>query len=166
MASYPLPRQASGTELESKIAGPLHGVIKCVDRDGRPLVKFEGGSMPVAARLAASLQGADTSKLAGAGVILIFEQGDSSRPIIVDFVRDSFGATDQPTTDAQPQGFSASFEVKGRTVILEGKEEIVLRCGQGSLTIRADGQVVIKGTRLMSKASETNKVRGSSVLIN
>jgi hypothetical protein len=30
----------------------------------------------------------------------------------------------------------------------------------------ADGRIVIKGTRLLSRASETNKIKGASVDIN
>jgi hypothetical protein len=50
--------------------------------------------------------------------------------------------------------------------VIEGRDEVVLRCGQGSITLRADGKIVIKGTQLVSRASDTNKIRGASVQIN
>jgi hypothetical protein len=59
-----------------------------------------------------------------------------------------------------------SFEIVGRSVTLVGREEVVLRCGEASLALRADGQMTLKGKNLMSRASETNKVRGATVLIN
>ena len=59
-----------------------------------------------------------------------------------------------------------SFEINGRRVSFEGREEVVLRCGEASITLRADGQVIVKGTRVMSRASEANKIRGATVQIN
>ena len=51
-------------------------------------------------------------------------------------------------------------------MIFQADEEIVLRCGLGSLTIRANGHIVVKGTKVVSRASEVNKIRGASVQIN
>jgi hypothetical protein len=166
MASRPVHLHRADLDSRIKILGPVLGTIAAVNPDGRPMVQFEGSAMPVIARIAASLCASGTAPATGTSVILIFENGDHQLPVIVDLVRDSLASPAGSAAVTQNQGFTTSFELNGKRVVLEGKEEIVLKCGLGSLTLRADGQVVIKGTRLMSKASETNKVRGASVLIN
>ncbi len=57
-------------------------------------------------------------------------------------------------------------EADGERVVLEGKKEIVLRCGKASITLTADGRIVLKGVELVSSASETNRIKGSRVKIN
>jgi hypothetical protein len=56
--------------------------------------------------------------------------------------------------------------IDGRRLVLEGHEEIVLRCGRGSITLTANGKIVLKGTELVSRSSGTNKIRGAAVNIN
>ena len=52
------------------------------------------------------------------------------------------------------------------TLLIEAKEEITLRVGEGSITIRADGKILIKGKDLVSHAQRVNRIRGGSVAIN
>jgi hypothetical protein len=56
--------------------------------------------------------------------------------------------------------------VDGRQVTLEGRDEVVLRCGQSSITLTKDGRVVVKGVEIVSRASRTNKIKGGNVNIN
>jgi hypothetical protein len=149
-------------------SGARLGTLVGIDADGRPLVRFPDGP-PVAspARLAVSAPPPGEEELRnGVPVVLLFERGHGRRrPVIVGFVRDRFeppAPRPLALTSAEPR----TLEINGTAVIVEGKDEIVLRCGLGSLTIRANGQIVVKGTRLVSRASETNKIRGASVQIN
>ncbi|MCC6418741.1 MAG: hypothetical protein IT429_10940, partial [Gemmataceae bacterium] len=48
----------------------------------------------------------------------------------------------------------------------DAKEEIVLRCGKSSITLRKDGKVVVLGAEVVSRASGTNKIKGAAVRIN
>ena|SRR5688572_21043991 len=52
------------------------------------------------------------------------------------------------------------------SIVLEAKREITLRVGDGSITIRADGKILIKGKDLVSHAQRVNRIRGGSVAIN
>jgi hypothetical protein len=142
------------------------GTMVGVDAQGRPLVRFPGGpAWPVVSRLAVSAPPPGVAELqAGISVVLIFEDGDEQRPIIVGLVRERFDSPAPPP--APDSGRTEQLALNGPAVIVEGRDEIVLRCGLGSLTIRANGQIVIKGTRLVSRASETNKIRGAAVHIN
>ena len=51
-------------------------------------------------------------------------------------------------------------------LVLEAKKGLVLRVGDGSITIRADGKILIKGTDLVSHAKRTNRIKGGSVSLN
>ena len=51
-------------------------------------------------------------------------------------------------------------------LVLEAKQNLTLKCGDGSITIRADGKILIKGRDLVSHAQRTNRIRGGSVAIN
>lgn len=152
---------------------PLHALAASSDirvgrivdvQDGRPFVEFAGTTPgPIPARVAVTGYVADEMHL-GYPVLLVLENGDPSRPIIIGLISDVLpGSPSEATVANNP---AETFELNGKRLSFEGREEVVLRCGQASITLRADGQVIVKGTRLMSRASETNKVRGATVLIN
>jgi hypothetical protein len=155
------------TRDTADFAGACLGTLVGVDEDGRPLVRFPGAPFNAApARLAVSApRPSDEEVRNGVGVVLIFEDGDARRPIVVGMVRDRF---ELPAAGpvALVSEETRTLSLNGSAVIVEGQDEIVLKCGLGSLTIRANGQIVIKGTRLISRASETNKIRGAAVHIN
>lgn len=56
--------------------------------------------------------------------------------------------------------------VDGRRVVLEGRDEIVLRCGQSSITLRRNGQVVIRGVHVETRATGLNRIKGGNVQVN
>jgi hypothetical protein len=51
-------------------------------------------------------------------------------------------------------------------LVLEAAANITLRCGEGSITLRQDGKILIKGKNLVSLATETQRIKGGSVAIN
>lgn len=62
---------------------------------------------------------------------------------------------------------------KTAPVLLHGKEieiradsKLLLRCGEGSLSISRDGTIIIRGSRILSRSKGTNKIKGASVQIN
>jgi hypothetical protein len=52
------------------------------------------------------------------------------------------------------------------TLTLEAKRSLTLRVGDGSITIREDGKILIKGKDLVSHAQRTNRIKGGAVAIN
>ena len=107
----------------------------------------------------------------GVQVVLQFEDGDLARPIITGVLRPT--ALDQMLTDAGPSEpaargaqETAEARVDGRRVELEGAEEVVLRSGKASITLRRNGRVVIRGVYVETRASGTNRIKGGSVAIN
>lgn len=51
-------------------------------------------------------------------------------------------------------------------LVIEAKKNLTLKCGEGSITLRKDGKILIKGKDLVSQAKRTNRVKGGSVTIN
>jgi hypothetical protein len=51
-------------------------------------------------------------------------------------------------------------------MVIEAREQLTLKCGEGSITLRGDGKVLIQGKDLVSRAQRTNRIKGGSVAIN
>jgi hypothetical protein len=51
-------------------------------------------------------------------------------------------------------------------LLIEARESLTLRVGDGSITIRADGKILIKGKELVSHAKNVNRIKGGAVAIN
>jgi hypothetical protein len=110
-------------------------------------------------------------------VLLTFEDGDPSRPIVVGVMQepsptmvdlvlaDSSHALREATLASADAG-EASAVVDGKRLVLEAEEEVVLKCGEASITLRKDGRVVIRGAYVESYAAGTNRIKGGSVRIN
>jgi uncharacterized protein (DUF2345 family) len=59
-----------------------------------------------------------------------------------------------------------SAQVDDQRVVLSAEREIVLRCGEASITLTRAGKVIIKGAYILSRASGYNKIKGAAVDIN
>ncbi|HET6763123.1 MAG TPA: hypothetical protein VFH27_05605 [Longimicrobiaceae bacterium] len=51
-------------------------------------------------------------------------------------------------------------------LVIEARKSLTLRVGDGSITIREDGRILIKGRELVSHAKGMNRIRGGAVTIN
>ena len=61
---------------------------------------------------------------------------------------------------------TAEATLDGKRVVLEAADEIVLRCGEASITLRRNGRVVIRGTHVESRSRGVNRIKGGAVQIN
>jgi hypothetical protein len=61
---------------------------------------------------------------------------------------------------------AASAEAVPDELIIEATKQLTLKCGEGSITIRSDGKILIKGKDLVSYAQRMNRVKGGAVAIN
>jgi len=64
------------------------------------------------------------------------------------------------------QVVSAAEEGTPDELVLEARHSLTLRVGDGSITIREDGKILIKGKDLVSHATQRNRIKGGSVQIN
>jgi hypothetical protein len=142
--------------------GARLGRITTVDAEGRAFVDFPGNTQgPVVARTCATAPAG--LRLSDATVLLNFENDDPALPVITGFVQERLIA---PRRTAKANLQADEVTVDGRQVTLEGRDEVVLRCGQSSITLTKDGRVVVKGVEIVSRASRTNKIKGGNVNIN
>ena len=65
-----------------------------------------------------------------------------------------------------PAGDPVSVQLDKRRVDLEATDEIRLTCGKSSLVMRRDGTVIVRGVKIVSRATQSNKIRGGTVSIN
>jgi hypothetical protein len=142
-----------------------------------PKVEFDGNERgPLSAR---SIVPLDPTIIAEAissarGVLLTFEDGRPDAPIITGLLQDFVGEAPQiwneneSESETEPESNLAEIDarVDGRRVELEAADEIVLRCGQASITLRRNGRVVIRGTYVESRSRGVNRIKGGSVEIN
>lgn len=98
----------------------------------------------------------------GAQVVVLFENGDPRLPIVIGVLQDSPGVL--PAAPLSPPVVSA--QVDDQRVVLTAEREIVLRCGEASITLTRAGKVLIKGTYVLSRSSGYNKIKGAAVDIN
>jgi len=152
----PLPATPADTGLQV-------GAWVGTDDQGRPLVSVGGRDAVVARCTVACPAGHGASAGESVPALLFLEDGDVERPIIVGFIATVLAPA--PTlVDMQLKPSGATLD--GKRLVFEASQEVVLKCGKGSITLQANGRVVIKGTELVSRAEGTNKIRGASVSIN
>ena len=56
--------------------------------------------------------------------------------------------------------------VDGERLVFTAEREIVLRCGNASITLTRAGKVLITGEYVLTRARGVNRIRGGSVQIN
>lgn len=138
-------------------AAPRIGRLVAIDTDGRLFVDFPGNpSRPVAAKLAVPDLGlADVvAEPPGPELLLVFEDNDPARPIIVGIVRDRLPAD------------GIEIHVRGRRFTVETEEEVELRCGDARVRIGRDGKVIVLGKDVVSRARRRHTIKGATVNIN
>jgi hypothetical protein len=164
---------SSPEQQSERIWGSRAGWLTGTDSAEGLFVDFPGNTAaPVAARLAVAVEpkALQAAISAHQKVVLLFENGDPSLPFIMGLIQES---SPTPLVDAlleaQAQGSKpppVEAKVDGRRVVIEGKDEVVLQCGEASITLRRNGKVIVKGSYLESRATGTHRIKGGSVEIN
>ena len=54
----------------------------------------------------------------------------------------------------------------GRRVEINAEQEIVLRCGEASITLTRAGKILIRGEYVLSRSTGVNRIQGGAVEIN
>jgi len=135
---------------------------------GEVKVEVDGSRLgPVPARLSAALDDGALEQAARdrQEALLLFEGGDPGRPVLVALLRSATPLLDAVLSPPRP-GVPATARVDGRRVEIEGQQEVVLRCGRASITLRRDGKVVVRGVNVVTQAEQVQKIRGGKVEIN
>ena len=141
------------------------GQIVDITDDYRAKIDYPSNPLgPVIAR--SVIRASDCEDLLHAPVMLVFENGDPALPIIAGLVHESIFTPNIHEILDVPGTKRHEVVLDGKRIVFEADTEIILRCGRSSITLHADGKIVVKGKNLVSRASAANKIKGSIVNIN
>jgi hypothetical protein len=142
------------------------GTLAGINDSGQPLVRHpldpSGRIMLARTTVPVSLEQVDRE------VVIAFESGDIERPIILGLLCRTDARTSVEPTAPQPTISQPMLQatVDGDRLVLTAQKEIVIQCGEASITLTRAGKVLLRGTYLLSQSSGVNRIRGGSVLIN
>lgn len=153
---------------EQALAGQsVVGVLMSVADDGSPMVSFPGETGLTKARSALSRSDCAEIESLPVNVLLSFEQGDRTRPVVTGVIQSKMYPINKPASlPPEAESTLARATVDGKSVTLKAQQEIKLECGASSILLRRDGKIIIKGGTIISRSSGANKIRGGSVSIN
>jgi hypothetical protein len=150
------PIQNVGDSVSQPAVGVGH-LVALEDGGSTAWVTFENlaGGVAVRALTSIDLDG----RHVGRSVLVLYANGDSSRPIVTGVIRSG----DCLANEAPEH---VSVEADGARLVVSAKERLVLRCGQASITLTRAGKILIEGTYVSSRSSGANKIRGGSIQLN
>jgi len=135
------------------------GGVVAVLAGGRAQVRDENSGRVFACDLLRITSGPPPEVIAGLDVIFVAEEDDEHGYIL--------GIIEPPSTAIVRCADLTNESVETpAVVVLRAEHRLELTCGRASLTMNADGTVVVKGTTVISRASGVNKIRGAAVRIN
>lgn len=147
----PRPREIAGHVIGSLVGGTREA----------PLVSYpDNAHGPLPARSSVALPADEQGAVQACELLLVFDGQRSDRPIIVGVL--NAAQQEQAAAIEAPR----EVQVDGKRVVLDAKDEIVLRCGKASITLRRNGRVVIRGAYVETRSEGVNRVKGGAVKIN
>lgn len=106
-------------------------------------------------------------------MLLVFENGDPALPIVVGLIQapepspfQALLVTPREARSSPEQRPQPEARLDGDRVVLEGKREVVLKCGEATLTLRRDGKILIRGAYVETYSKGVNRIKGGAVKIN
>ncbi len=153
------------------------GILSELNDNGEPMVRFTGVSKSIKAMTTTSI----TAKHIGEQVALLFSNGDIQSPVIMGIIHnpltsllESFEQQPPDSVDFQEQADIAlnnklkveDVLVDGKKIIFNAKEQIVLKCGESSITLTKAGKILIRGKYLLNRSTGVNRIMGGSVQVN
>jgi hypothetical protein len=133
------------------------GTLIALDPRRGPLVDFPDNPCrePLAARATIDLAVSDV----GREVTLQIRTEGDPEPVVTGVVR--------PRGSARPDaGAPREVVIDGERLVLAAQREIVLRCGEASITLTRAGKILLHGTYLLNRSDGVNRILGGSVEIN
>jgi hypothetical protein len=135
----------------------VRAVVVSISANGWVVVAADtDGANPLVCDLLVT--GADAIELFAGDIVLCHAPIGADRGVILGRITPRAAAPVTQSVEARPDAPTV--------LVLEAKQELTLRVGDGSITIRADGKILIKGKDLVSHASRVNRIKGGSVSIN
>ena len=70
------------------------------------------------------------------------------------------------TAEASEMEDRPVIKADGERIVLSAEKEIVLQCGEASITLTRAGKIIIRGAYVSSRSTGVNRIQGGSVEIN
>ncbi len=141
--------------------GMMLCLIERVDSAGIPWVRLPGGRV-ASAKITTSVTNAELENAAESGARAVTAiLCDTQEPVVVGII-----ASRPVTNETAPSPRPLAAEIDGERIILDGQDEIVLRCGKASITLTKTGKILLRGAYVSSRSSGVNRIKGGSVQIN
>jgi hypothetical protein len=100
--------------------------------------------------------------MVGSDVAVLFDEGNPMQPIIVGVIQTArLGAR-----AAEASAPVLSIEADDDRFVVNAEREIILRCGDASITLTRAGKIIIKGNYILSRSTGSNKIKGAAIDIN
>lgn len=154
------------------------GTLTGFDNEGNGLVDYskKKSDKPIVAISTVAL----TQSQTGRQVALLFAEGNPNKPVIMGLIHSplhelienfEIAVDETDTTSSDKDGNTEPLKmddvrVDGKKITLEGKEEVVLKCGAASITLTRAGKILIKGKYLLNRSTGVNRIMGGSVQVN
>ena len=113
----------------------------------------------VTARSTVALQ----SKMINSDVVVMFDGGNIELPIILGVIQDQKNQDHQAVVSSDK---IAHAQIDNERIEIAAEREIVLRCGDASITLTRAGKVIIKGNYIISRSAGYNKIKGAAIELN
>ena len=139
-------KQFSSPPSSEKINGVVIGVISAIDENSQLWVSRSLLESPLKSQSLCVVTSADINRQCA----IMFENGDQTRPIVLGLMQQAV-----LTVDA-----IAEQHTIGAT------DKIELHCGKASLTLCANGNIELRGTKIVTHSTGLNHIRGASVKLN
>lgn len=141
--------------FETWTAMPVQiGELVALAHDGSPYV-VDPSRPELPARLARTVVDLHGGHV-GRRVVLVFEGGDAAQPIVMGVLRPSGAELPGPVT----------VESDGERMVMSARHQLVLRCGNASITLTRAGKVLIQGEYVLSRSNGVNRIKGGSIQLN
>ncbi|WDE07788.1 hypothetical protein SG34_013420 [Thalassomonas viridans] len=152
---------------KQSIQGVVIGVLVGFSEDGAPLVVYGENptEVPVSAQSTVLLE----HQHLGKKLALLFSSGDPLKPVIIGPLLEPEQLKLKQALKQQEPGREhkpVELVLDGKRLVLTAENELVLKCGEASVTLKKNGKILVSGTNLLSRARFANRIKGGSVQIN
>lgn len=131
------------------------------------MIEYDAALGPIPARYVAAVPIEQLRQAAEQGreALVVFEGQDRQKPIVIGLLAPE-ESSEPSALPAAPGTTEAMARVDGKRVRVTAEDEIVLECGEASITLRRNGRVVIRGAYVETRSRGTNRIKGGNVRIN
>ncbi len=152
------------------------GTLVSVDNPGVPQVDFPGNvtRKPLVAMTTLGITQIHINRQ----VALLFSNGDIKKPVIMGLIhsplQDMLESFEQVQAD-EPENKKIELEsnlkvddvlIDGKKITFAARDQIILKCGESSITLTKAGKILIRGKYLLNRSTGVNRIMGGSVQVN